>query len=280
MMKNKIIVIGITILFLNISSLTNISLGDSSNNILYVDVDGGADYTKIQDAIDNASDGDTIFVYNGIYHENVVINKTSIQLIGESKHYTIIDGSGLEYVVFILGRNDLSLCNFTVRNSSSSGIGIKVGDFLPCSNIQIKNNIISNTSYGIFTPSTLIGIRNNHKNIKIVENEIKNSCICGIDFHVTEFSIIESNNFTQNRLAINLEWSNGNIIKNNNFIENEINAVFDSALFTKCDMNYYSNHEIKSPYFIHGALFEIKIPWLIIDWNPASEPFDIPLQHL
>ena len=75
MMKNKIIIIGITLLLLFLSSKTTISFGFSYNDILYVDDDGGADYTNIQDAIDNSNLGDTIFVYSGFYHENLNINK-------------------------------------------------------------------------------------------------------------------------------------------------------------------------------------------------------------
>ena len=37
----------------------------SEGNTIYVDDDGGADYANIQDAVDAASDGDTIFVFNG-----------------------------------------------------------------------------------------------------------------------------------------------------------------------------------------------------------------------
>jgi pectin methylesterase-like acyl-CoA thioesterase len=42
---------------------------------LYVGGTGPNNYTKIQDAIDNASNQDTIFVYNGIYQEHIIINK-------------------------------------------------------------------------------------------------------------------------------------------------------------------------------------------------------------
>ena len=62
----------------------------SDGNVIYVDDDGGADYTNIQDAIDAASDGDTIFVYQGIYHEQIVINK-EISVVGEDRDITIID---------------------------------------------------------------------------------------------------------------------------------------------------------------------------------------------
>ena len=56
----------------------------------YVDDDGGVDFTEIQDAINVAEDGDTVYVYSGIYKENLLLDK-SIILIGEHKNTTIIE---------------------------------------------------------------------------------------------------------------------------------------------------------------------------------------------
>ncbi|GAH12836.1 unnamed protein product, partial [marine sediment metagenome] len=60
---------------------------------LYVGGSGAGNYTKIQDAIDDANDGDTVFVFDDSspYYENVMVDK-SISLIGENKETTIIDG--------------------------------------------------------------------------------------------------------------------------------------------------------------------------------------------
>ena len=79
-----------------------------------VDDDGGADYTKIQNAIDNSTNGDTIFVYNGLYVENININK-SINLIGEEPQNRIIDGNFTEDVVNIIA-DCVTIEGFTLKN--------------------------------------------------------------------------------------------------------------------------------------------------------------------
>jgi len=72
--------------------LFNLSMNGDAGT-LYVGGAGGGNYTTIQDAIDNASAGDTIYVYAGTYNENIVIDK-QISLIGEGYTSTIIDGTG------------------------------------------------------------------------------------------------------------------------------------------------------------------------------------------
>ena len=49
-------------------------------------------WNNIQDAVDNASTNDLIYVKNGTYTENIIINKT-INLVGEDKNNVVIKGS-------------------------------------------------------------------------------------------------------------------------------------------------------------------------------------------
>jgi hypothetical protein len=59
---------------------------------IYVDHGCGADYTRIQDAIDNASGGDRIYVYSGIYNKNIMSQaKNSKIIISSFLEITLID---------------------------------------------------------------------------------------------------------------------------------------------------------------------------------------------
>jgi len=50
-------------------------------------------FNNIQDGVDNATDGDTVRVFDGTYYENVVVNKT-VNLSGNGSADTTIDGRG------------------------------------------------------------------------------------------------------------------------------------------------------------------------------------------
>ena len=93
-MKNTIISIFVLTLLIGTAFSTsgNISSKDNSNfpsenNTLYVGGSGPGNYTKIQDAIDNASDGDTVFVYDDSspYNEHLLIKKSILLVKGKSR---------------------------------------------------------------------------------------------------------------------------------------------------------------------------------------------------
>jgi len=77
------------------------------------------DFNSIQQAVNNVSSGDTIFVHTGTYYERVVINK-SIALVGENRGSTIIDGSQSGNVIYIINTANVTIEGFTVRRSGTS----------------------------------------------------------------------------------------------------------------------------------------------------------------
>ncbi len=120
---------------------------------MYVGGSGPGNYTRIQDAIDNATSGDTIFVFNGIYCENLLIDKSGISLFGEDKNTTIIDGSMKDDVV-VIKANFTRIQGFTIQNSSLNlfnDIGISAyKDVGTIRGIQISHCIFKKDGRGIY----------------------------------------------------------------------------------------------------------------------------------
>jgi len=118
---------------------------------LYVGGNGPDNHSEIQNAIDAANDGDTVFVYDGVYEENIKVNKT-IKLIGENRNTTFIDGGNRRDVVKLTA-DGITVSGFTIRNGGSPfghayAGGIRLD---PSSNSVISDNvIIENDLYGIW----------------------------------------------------------------------------------------------------------------------------------
>jgi len=122
---------------------------------IYVDddnVDGPWDgtldhpYQYIQDGVDHALNGDTVYVFDGFYHENVVVHK-SIALIGEERH-VYLTGYGIGTVVKIIA-DHVTLTGFTIAhcgsNSNNAGIMIHTSN-----NKIMDNDIQYNDYYGLY----------------------------------------------------------------------------------------------------------------------------------
>jgi len=120
----KILTIGIMLLFvgMTIAPTSGIDLGKQSTwvtlgrDTLYVGGTGTGNYSTIQEAIDDASDGDIVFVYDDSspYVENVVVNK-SINLIGEDKYSTAIDGD-MSGDGILVTADWVNISGFTIQN--------------------------------------------------------------------------------------------------------------------------------------------------------------------
>ena len=190
-------------------------------NTLYVGGSEPGNYTSIQDAIDNASDFDTIFVYNGTYYENINVYKDKISLIGENKEYTFIDGKRRRDVVKITGFV-VSICNFTIRNSGTSFTNFGVD--ITSSFNTIKDNIIYNNRNGIW--------------LKFPDNNILGNMISsngkGIELYETHNSIISGNTIISNDgggIILRRSWGNtikGNLISLNKWSGIQLDESFDT----------------------------------------------------
>jgi parallel beta-helix repeat protein len=213
-MIRKWLAVGIILLFVGTCIIPAIaqdtekpSLPTSRGVWLYVGGSGPGNYTRIQDAINDSSDGDMVFVYDDSspYIENIVI-KTSISLIGENKTTTIIKPSYHDTTISIRTSN-VTIQGFTIDCETVGGNCIECRG----SYTIISNNTLTNGGNGIILVS---GDYN-----KAIGNNIS-GCNRAILAFSPRFDIISKNIITDNGEPIKLDDAQNvtisyNIIKMN-----------------------------------------------------------------
>ena len=249
-MKKIILILVISILLstttLNISAKEEVNKNTlklnqvgltSAGGILYVGGSGPGNYTTIQDAVDNASDDDTVFVYSDTYYENVVIEK-SITLKGEDKNTTIIHAKD-EYHTIRIKKAGVTITEFTITNEDSSYAGINSN----ANYNHIYNNIITNNWYGIeFWYSS---------NSNIHDCEISNNENTGIIMWNSHYNTISRNDIISNNRGFDLLYSSHNTISEN-LLDGNYNALAlcwgkpsgDSASYNAVKENTITNNWI------------------------------------
>ena len=287
----KTLAIGIILLFvcinvnpsLAINNVKKISMPVSNGKTFYVGGNGTGNYTKIQDAIDNASDGDTVFVYddNSPYYENVVVNK-SINLIGEDKNTTIIDGAtngnGVDISV-----DNVKIVGFTINNcSNGAGICLYSNNCIITDNIISYNiagiligietyygsdsyepTVIFNFGYNTITNNLIIGNKNLGIGLSNENNTINGNIISQTQYGIMlMFAVANnlSNNFiSENEYGIFIVASYSNVIYRNNISKNEKLGVsiFCTSLDKILQNNFIKNGQ--NAYFNQPILTRIQI---------------------
>ena len=97
-------------------------------------VDGGfavpADFATIQEAVDAASEGDTVCVAPGTYNGNLTLTTDGVRVVGnEGSEVTILDARGAGSVVTIDAASDVTLQGVTLtRGHASQGAGLWASD--------------------------------------------------------------------------------------------------------------------------------------------------------
>ena len=167
----------------------------SRGNWLYVGGSGPGNYTSIRLALADASDGDTIFVYSGIYTEWINIEK-SIRLIGENKTTTVLNLEEDDHVS--INADGVTLRGFTIYRGFS---GLIV--------FSNKNTIVDN----IFDSNYAEGIILFHNENNISDNIFSNFG-WGISIYHANFNIISNNIFFDGIVVENSLDNVGNLITN------------------------------------------------------------------
>ncbi|UCF50427.1 MAG: right-handed parallel beta-helix repeat-containing protein [Thermoplasmatales archaeon] len=244
-MKKKII--GIIICTLLITSAAVPITGQFLKNIIYepitnrgtVYVDDDQDPSwydathvkTIQEGIINASIGDMVFVYNGIYNENVIVDKT-VDLVGEDEYNTIIHGIDESDNAVKISADWCNFSEFTVENGGSNSGGIRVN----ANHCSIFDSIFDdNIDRGIFIEMS---------DYTQISNNLFSENIQGIYNYMSDYTIITLNDISSNKDNGILCLSSVNIDINSNSIESNLGVGI--YLNNGCDYNDIINNTVSS----------------------------------
>jgi parallel beta-helix repeat protein len=208
---------------------------------LYVGGAGPGNHTTIQQAVDVAIPGDTIYVYSGTYSENVLID-IPLSLVGEDRNMTIIDGGG-SWVVVRVEADGVSIGRFTVRNSGSGmwDAGIEIHRSIGCTlwentltattfgiylnstsgNTITGNTVVSNTGYGIYLDHS--------DNNLLTDNSVFDHFLTGIRLFDSHDNTVTNNTAYNNSAGVAISSSDGNIMSGNNLTDNDYGIALESS---------------------------------------------------
>jgi len=217
-------------------------------DVVYVDDDfnestpgwGYDHFDSIQDGIDVVAENGTVYVFNGTYYENIIIAK-KLNLVGENKDATIIDGSGVDKVVSIFV-NGTNINKFTIQNGGGES-GVYIWSNY---NTISHNNIVNNSGSGIFLTHS--------SNNKIICNDIINNSNYGIYLSSSNSNTIENNNINGDYDGLSIWSSCNNIITGNSIRgstcgislkqESDVNIIYENAIkFNQKGIYIYDSNE-------------------------------------
>ena len=232
------------VVLLGVAVLVGLCSEEGGARTITVDDDGEGDYATIKDAVDNATDGDTIRIWDGNYTGRVEVNKT-LRIIGNGTEKIKINDNMrikkenciLENLAFVRVPGDWALSvgyadNLTIRNCliKESHTGIVGGE--GTTNITILNSTLQNCS--------IAGILAGFSESQII------NCV----FENNERGILESGNRNTVEMCIFRNNSRGVAIVedarestvNNCIFERNNLGIFDAGKDTTLRSNVFINN--------------------------------------
>ena len=172
-----------------------------------------SDYSTIQDAVDNAAEGDTVFVRKGYHFGSVFINK-SLSLIGEGNETIIVgDDYRLNGTIIVIRHDHVNVSGLTIRSNkpTSSRRGIHLLHARYC---NVSGNTITNCGCGIW----LYGASQN----SIIGNNLTDNTY-GIRIDLSDDNTFVGNIAADGLYGIRLNSSTNNTFRNNKISNNNNN---------------------------------------------------------
>jgi parallel beta-helix repeat protein len=217
---------------------------NADSNIIHVP---SVEYPTIQDAIDSAIPGTTIFVARGTYVEHFSIRQ-SLFLIGEDRDTTIIDGFDAGNVIAITADN-VAIESLTITKSVprtfDTGIAVDRARGIFVNNTKIVN---------VYTGLSFYSSTNN-----VISNSIIANDTSGIVLLYSNNNLFSNNIFSGNARAISASYSILSTFVGNTFSRDSVGVFLESS----SNRNYFYHNNFKDEVQISNGSYNT--------WNRGNE---------
>lgn len=236
------------------TTIKSMTSSATSTTTITVDDSGGADYMKIQQAVDNAAVGDTIEVRSGAYDESVVVDKQLVikgvdtgggrptiyrhensVLIPNSDGTVGISGAVTDGVT--LTADGIIIEGFEITKSTPGRTGVMIYS----KNNIIRNNVITNYIYGIFMDNSSGNILEGNA---ASSHYFEGMLIRYSSGNDVSNNVMNSNGNSYNGQGILLYYSNSNYMKSNTM---RFNSYTGSAIIRSSSNTIINNRMENSP---------------------------------
>ena len=280
-MKKKTVPLAILLAFLLMGTLA-ITLKPTRASSEPATITVPDDYQKIQEAINAANQGDTIFVKAGTYNEDWISVNKSVSLVGDNQKSLIIYHSSLGFAVTA---NKVHLKGFTITNiEAGQGHAVDMANSRDCiiEDNLIENNLVGISLYGSSSGNTISGnvLDRNERSIELIDspgntisgNNITGALVSGISLDVSSGNIVSGNRISdlEDGMGALMLWkSSNNVIYRNLLFGGNLMLMIDCSSNT-----VYENFVMDSEYGIVVGIssgnkiysnFFINVTQLILD---------------
>ena len=179
-----------------------------------------ASATPIQDAVNNATGGETICVKDGNYHENVDVNTANLTIKSQNGTANcVVNATNSSDYVFDITANRVNITGFTVQNATAGGnAGIWLRDGVSYCNISSNN--VTNNCHGIIVDFS--------SNNTLTGNIASSNSFSGIYIHYSSDNNLTGNSVSNNSRGIFMQNSSNNTLMGNSASSNDYGIYLDS----------------------------------------------------
>ncbi len=134
-----------------------------SPRTITVALDGSGDFSSIQEAVDSAGKGDTVFIKAGVYPQDLTVHsKERLKIVGAGVEKVVLQGRGQMVGVLHVGKwpygaTDIDISDLTINEHGGHALGIFNGHRITLRHLHVKGMVFSQQVQDVRIEDCVIG---------------------------------------------------------------------------------------------------------------------------